>query len=181
MNKRHNRKYIINDELLEEVVSHSPAYTVVAMELFGTDSSGAVKAIRRRVKELKLNVSHFNKNYKHSLRTKPRVSRLCPGCNIKFSVLASSNQKACSTSCSYKSRETSDYRDICFRNHGKSCIVCGEDNVVDAHHYDGDRGNNSTNNLIPLCPTHHAYLHRGFGYLIKDNIDNFIKVLDKLI
>ena len=51
------------------------------------------------------------------------------------------------------------YRTTCFAHHEKKCIVCGEDKIVAVHHLDGNRENNSLNNLIPLCPTHHQYCH----------------------
>ena len=41
----------------------------------------------------------------------------------------------------------------------KSCLICGFDKYVDLHHLDGDHKNNSTNNLIGLCPNHHQMLH----------------------
>ncbi|MEK6833369.1 MAG: hypothetical protein AABY32_04955 [Nanoarchaeota archaeon] len=41
----------------------------------------------------------------------------------------------------------------------KQCIICGFDKVVDLHHLDEDKRNNSEKNLIGLCPNHHKMLH----------------------
>lgn len=65
------------------------------------------------------------------------------------------------------------YRTICFRNHEKKCIICGEEKIVEVHHFDCNNKNNSPDNLIPLCPTHHKYYHSRFKYLIEDVIINY--------
>ena len=41
----------------------------------------------------------------------------------------------------------------------KSCAVCGFDKVVDLHHLDENRKNNSRENLAGLCPNHHKMFH----------------------
>lgn len=43
----------------------------------------------------------------------------------------------------------------------QKCGVCGNDKIVELHHIDGNRENNSVENLIYLCPNHHRILHRG--------------------
>jgi hypothetical protein len=69
---------------------------------------------------------------------------------------------------------TKEYRRIAFKAHGKHCAICGYDRVIDVHHLDGDRTNNSPENLIPLCRNHHAELHTNeFG----DEIRELIKKL----
>ena len=54
---------------------------------------------------------------------------------------------------------------------GKACIVCGEDNIVAVHHYDHNKKNNEPSNLIPLCPTHHQYVHSRYKHLVEDKIE----------
>ncbi len=66
------------------------------------------------------------------------------------------------------------YQRICFENHPHKCCVCGEENIVAVHHYDGNHNNNEPSNLIPLCPTHHCYWHSNFRELIKDKVDEYI-------
>ncbi len=67
------------------------------------------------------------------------------------------------------------YRRICFRHHDKKCVICGEDNIVAVHHMDEDHKNNSPENLIPLCPTHHIYVHSKYKNLVEPIINEYIK------
>ena len=106
--------------------------------------------------------------------------RLCEVCekpvrNFKTAV-------TCSYSCSntkYRSGEnnpnfgSNHYRAICFRYHEKRCIICGEENVVAVHHYDYDHENDDPRNLIPICPTHHHYLHSEYKYKIVKEVDAY--------
>jgi len=41
----------------------------------------------------------------------------------------------------------------------RECTICGFSNIVDLHHLDKDRTNNSLKNFIGLCPNHHKMLH----------------------
>lgn len=54
----------------------------------------------------------------------------------------------------------------------KTCIICDFDKIVDLHHLDENKQNNSENNLIGLCPNHHKMLH-DFRY--KEEILNLLK------
>jgi ribosomal protein L37E len=47
-----------------------------------------------------------------------------------------------------------EYKDLT-----KECIICGFDKIVDLHHLDENKKNNSKQNLIGLCPNHHKMLH----------------------
>ncbi len=40
-----------------------------------------------------------------------------------------------------------------------NCVICGFDKVVDLHHLDQNKENNSETNLTGLCPNHHKMLH----------------------
>ena len=66
------------------------------------------------------------------------------------------------------------YRRICFANHDKKCIICDEINIVAVHHYDENHKNNDSANLLPLCPTHHNYMHSRFKELIEPKIIEYI-------
>ena len=84
----------------------------------------------------------------------------------------------CSHSCSNKhtvrrTRSTS-YRTICFANNKKECIVCGETKIVAVHHNDHNHANTAPENLIPLCPTHHQYIHSRYKDEVQPTIDKFI-------
>lgn len=55
------------------------------------------------------------------------------------------------------------YRRKAFQKYEKKCLRCGYKEfpqIIEIHHSDGDRKNNSIHNLIPLCPTCHKALHR---------------------
>lgn len=58
-----------------------------------------------------------------------------------------------------------DYREKCLAEKPHRCVVCGsEDNIV-VHHVDGDRSNNSVENLEPMCSSCHSRLHNSNGDL----------------
>jgi len=68
---------------------------------------------------------------------------------------------------------STSYRIICWKHHKKECIVCGEDKIVAVHHYDHDHHNNDPSNLIPLCPTHHQYVHSNHKNLVEEQIEEW--------
>jgi len=55
----------------------------------------------------------------------------------------------------------------------KKCCVCSEDKIVAVHHYDGNHSNDDENNLIPMCPTHHQYMHSRWKHLIEEKVDKY--------
>lgn len=57
--------------------------------------------------------------------------------------------------------------------------MCGECKVVDVHHYDEDHGNKSKENLIPLCPTHHGYVHSRYKQEVIPVIEEFRRNLGR--
>lgn len=67
------------------------------------------------------------------------------------------------------------YRTICFKNHKHKCIICGENLMLDVHHYDEDHENNDPKNLVPLCPTHHRYMHTKNKYILKECVDEYVE------
>lgn len=54
------------------------------------------------------------------------------------------------------------------------CLICGFDKVVDLHHLDENKKNNSESNLVGLCPNHHKMLH-DFKWR-KETLDELNKV-----
>lgn len=55
-----------------------------------------------------------------------------------------------------------NYREIAFKAYGKLCSVCGYNkisNVLEVHHIDRNRSNNSVDNLSVLCPNCHQENH----------------------
>lgn len=71
--------------------------------------------------------------------------------------------------------EVAHYTTIAWRYHEKKCIVCGEENVVAVHHLNENHDDNRPENLVPLCPTHHLYMHSRFRILIQEIVDKYIR------
>ena len=124
-------------------------------------------------------LANINKHEK-SCKKNPNNLKSCPVCNI----LHSKNGVTCSYACSntyYRSGinnpnwKDEAYRTTCFFYHEKICIVCGEINIVSVHHYNNDHYDNRPENLVPLCPTHHQYVHSSFYAEIKNVIDEYVK------
>lgn len=61
---------------------------------------------------------------------------------------------------------TLSYREKCLTEKEEVCQICGvEENIV-VHHKDGDRANESLDNLVPLCQSCHRKVHtnaEGYG------------------
>lgn len=55
----------------------------------------------------------------------------------------------------------SSYRNVCLETKGETCIICGSTESVVAHHIDGDRSNNTIDNLEPVCRPCHGKIHTG--------------------
>jgi hypothetical protein len=52
------------------------------------------------------------------------------------------------------------------------CAICEFDKVVDLHHLDQNKKNNSETNLVGLCPNHHKMLH---DYRYRAEMFNLLK------
>jgi len=67
------------------------------------------------------------------------------------------------------------YRDKAHNYYGLKCEICGYDEcvrVLQVHHIDGNRENNAIENLIVLCPNHHAMITYGICSLIERKLVN---------
>lgn len=53
------------------------------------------------------------------------------------------------------------YREKCISEKGKECKICDSPYRIEVHHIDGDRDNNSLENLVPLCQWCHRRIHEG--------------------
>lgn len=71
------------------------------------------------------------------------------------------------------------YIKICFKYHPHKCCICGEENIVAVHHYDGNHYNDDPCNLAPLCSTHHNYWHSKYKDEIINIIDKYIEQFKK--
>lgn len=121
------------------------------------------------------------KKHEKSCYLNPKNITHCPVCGkaIKNYKLSKTCSYACSNSY-FRSEENNpnwrgrNYRVYCFRYHKKECIICGEKNIVEVHHMDGDHENIKPENLIPLCPTHHKYIHCKYKKLIINDVMKYI-------
>lgn len=72
-----------------------------------------------------------------------------------------------------------NYKRICFKEHGKKCWVCGEQKVVAVHHINENHEDDRPENLAPLCPTHHQYVHSRYKNeiipIIEENIKKYLE------
>lgn len=145
-----------------------------------------LKLVKEYILLHNLDISHFDRNKKN--RKYKVINVICPICLKEFLTKehCTQQQKTCSYSCantyfrsginspSYKEDTAVNYRTLCFRYHKKECIICKEDKIVSVHHYDENHDNNEISNLVPLCPTHHQYVHSRYKHLVQDQIDSYI-------
>jgi hypothetical protein len=114
------------------------------------------------------------------------IEKLCPGCGKTFKALKGhpKEKQTCGYGCSntvFRSGPNNGnwseaaYASTCFHAWGKKCCVCDEHLIVEAHHFDGNHSNNAVENLVPLCSTHHRYLHSSFAHHILDIVKMYVK------
>jgi hypothetical protein len=116
----------------------------------------------------------------------------CFICERKFSVKEDSRKYPskekyfCSRSCAnkiggrakakkYHYDEVAHYSTVAWRYHERKCVCCDEKNVVEVHHLNENHDDNRPKNLVPLCPTHHRYVHSKHKSLIENKIAEYVK------
>ena len=140
--------------------------------------------------EYEINLIKDLKSYKckQCKRKNSKIEKKCPVCEKTFkgNISQIKNKVTCSYACSNKHFRTGEkngnwnpdsYRSTCFSYHKKECIICGENKIVAVHHYDENHTNNDPANLIPLCPTHHQYIHSKYKCEIIDKVNDYRKKL----
>ncbi len=88
-------------------------------------------------------------------------------CNRDCQTAAQTWGSGVDYTCNYKDGKQL-YRTYALRTYPNECAECGYNDyvgVLDVHHIDGDRSNNSIDNLIVLCPIHHTMLTRKIAVL----------------
>ena len=165
-------------EQVSDAIKKSTSFTEVA-KAFGKPKNGFyVSKFTKLAAEYGIDFSHFDRT----------VSISCSHCGKKFDVMLhdKDKRKFCSLGCANQKIRGAAlgkhdaellgekrFRLICFRYHKKECIICGESNIVSVHHYDENHENNEPKNLIPLCPTHHCYMHSAHRKLIQDKVVDY--------
>ncbi len=125
---------------------------------------------------------------------------VCQQCGKKFNAYGS--RKYCSLDCKTlgqkkyegdtQSTNVQSYRRIAFKNYDWKCHICGFEEdlqytkgtkllkfpvILDVHHLNGNRNNNEVDNLIILCPTCHAKIHRGIISIERIKPFNRVRVI----
>ena len=173
-----------------EIIKSSKTISESIIKLFGYYNGNTKKKFDILINEKNINIEHLQKR-KSKYET---VIKNCPVCGNEFVTKVGSKEEkiTCSYSCSntyFRSGSSNPnwkegtYRTTCFDYHKKECIICGENKIVAVHHYDENRKNNSPENLIPMCPTHHQYVHSRYKDEVIGKIDeyrnSFIKTKSK--
>ena len=183
------KKEITRNEL-EEVINKAKSNSDVCRALGFPLNGYGFRKVKNIISENDFDVSHFGVG--ESRRKYKLVEKECPVCETKFTTKKghSKEQSTCSYACSntfFRSGvdnpnwKDDSYRSTCFLYHEKKCVICGEDKILDVHHFDENKKNNSPENLIPLCPTHHMYWHSRYKGEVYDKVveyrAKFIKAL----
>jgi hypothetical protein len=182
-------------DLTKEMIKDSFSYSEVCRKVNWVINGTTIKLVKQFITDNNLDASHFDR-YKSNRdnRVYELITKSCPVCNKTFTTNLGQKREqiVCSHSCSntfFRSgvnnpnwkdpEDKKDYRSICFMYHKKECVICKENLIVAVHHLDENHNNNSPENLVPLCPTHHQYWHSKYKHLIEskvlDYINNYIK------
>lgn len=184
-----NRLEYIEDEDFIEAFNSSLYRSDICKKLNIHDNGASRKFINDKIRILNLDMKILETNRFN----KYHIKKKCPVCGKEFyttTTAKESKQVCCSYSCSntyFRSGENNGmykatidnfaikqaHVKICFRFHPHICCVCGEKRIVAVHHYDNNHKNNDVTNLVPLCPTHHIYMHSRYKDEIKDKVDKY--------
>lgn len=123
-----------------------------------------------------------HKRHEQACYLNPANIRHCEVCQQPIKDYKNS-KGTCSHSCSNKffshlrnkPEKYSRYTTICWKEHKKECVVCGEDKIVAVHHMNEDHNDNRIENLVPLCPTHHTYMHSKYKSEILPIVEEYVK------
>jgi hypothetical protein len=174
----------------KKIIKECVSKTDFALKLGYKHYNGRIAGIINKIiKDYNLDIFHFRKNGGGLNKKYEFIEKTCPVC-LKIFVTQQGRvgeKTTCSHSCSnkffsdrrWKDEDLTDYTVLCFRHHEKKCVYCGETLIVAVHHYDENPNNNSPENLIPLCPTHHQYWHSKYKHIVENVVvkyrENFIK------
>ena len=180
-------------EQYESLIKECLTKTDFAKRLgFNYYNGRAARFVNKIITENSLSIEHFDNGL--SKKTKhPLVTKKCPVCQSDFNARmgARKEKQTCSYACAnkhfrsgenngmWKDDSNARYTKICFRYHQKKCVVCEEERIVAVHHFDHNHNNNDPVNLIPLCPTHHNYVHSRYKDLVIGKIEEYIENFKK--
>ena len=123
------------------------------------------------------------KKHEKSCYLNPDVVQYCLNCNDPIKNYKSS-KGTCSRSCAnthFRSGIDNGnwsgerYQTLCFTQHKRKCVVCDEKKILAVHHYNEIHDDDRIENLVPLCPTHHQYVHSKYKDEVKETIDKYVE------
>jgi hypothetical protein len=146
----------------------------------------------KKLESYALNIEIINKRVDNKLGKYQMFDVNCQACNKLYYVrersksFPSKKYYFCSRNCAnsiggkakaekYHYDEVATYTTVAWRYHEKKCVACGEDKIVAVHHLNEIHSDNDPKNLVPLCPTHHQYVHSRYKYLVEDKINCYLK------
>lgn len=186
-----------SEEQVRKIVACSTCKSDIIVKL-GLRCSGtsAKRIIQKLFDAYKPDTSHFDTHAK--TRKYKLITKICPVCKTPFETIVGHRDEkdTCSRKCANTFFLTgknngmakkrlqrlenggANYYEICWMNHQRKCVICGEVRIVDAHHYNGDHNDNRPQNFVPLCPTHHQYWHSKYRVLIEEKVNEYVRSRD---
>ena len=180
-----NQIHTINKEKIISAIESCDSCYKILDHLNVSKNGKNMAALYRIAAKLGKNLPNYTPQIKYL-----HVKKVCPVCKTEFSTQSGSKKEktVCSRGCAnslfrsgtkhpnhINSDKKSSYRMICFELHKKECCVCGFHEAIHVHHIDGNRENNSKENLIPLCPNHHAMIHdKKYHKQITRKVDQYL-------
>lgn len=168
---------------LIEIINNSLCLSTVTKALGYSNNGRYTKLLREFCISNNIDIRHFTVN---GMPVAEVIEKICPQCNIKFTFRTSNKKETCSHACankyfSYKqgaknrSNDSVSYVGIItsfYKETGRNikCCACEEKLVLDVHHIDENRSNNTLTNLVFICPNHHAAYHRFKDKSVMDHI-----------
>ncbi len=122
------------------------------------------------------------KKHERTCYLNPDNIKLCKVCEKPIKDYKKS-KGTCSHSCSNKffshlrnkPENYTRYTTICWKTHKKECVICGESKIVAVHHMNKNHKDNRVENLVPLCPTHHTYMHSKYKEDILPLVQEYLR------
>lgn len=167
---------MISKEKIELALKDSWNMTELAINLgYENPGTNTKRMLKKTMDRYEIDYSNLKKTARPKYKHK-RVLKSCPVCSKKFqtSIGSTDEKTTCSYSCSntffrsgsnnpnYKDGTRADYRTTALACKEPECERCGwniEVSILEVHHIDRDRSNNSIENLELLCQNCHSLDH----------------------
>jgi hypothetical protein len=193
MCKTTSRAESISDDAVrkaaESAISYAEMIRILGLNEFSYSS--ACRVIKVLLERSETKFSPNCKAIRKQRSLEKAVKKTCPVCEQEFVTYKFGGQRiktTCSYACAntffrsgeqngaFKPNRVKNHQEICFKYHKYECVICGENLIVSVHHYNHDHDDNRPENLVPLCQTHHQYVHSRYRYLVEGKIDTYVKM-----